>query len=224
MACETVACRTGRPPVASLGYTPRDATSTVLHQIVREHLETFLATTQHADPNGLPPFLEQEFRAFLDCGVAASGPRASRGFSHAHLERFDLHADRAGLERSCRYLLRLPLAQDRLARLADARVVRTLARPRHDGTRHLNLYPARIPGTLGGHNPATAQKFGPVPWRPGPARAVVSARVRLPSHRRSPGRQRLRFRRRSSRPRHRRYPHPRHRPLPTRRYWRTPCR
>lgn len=44
-------------------------------------------------------------------------------------------------------------------------------------------------------------------------------RVRLPSTHRSPGRPRLRFRRRSSRPRHRRYPHPRHRPLPTRRPW-----
>jgi hypothetical protein len=58
------------------------------------------------------------------------GPR------HAHLERFDLHADRdvaaddrVGLERLCRYLLRPPLAQERLSRLADGRVVCTLARP-----------------------------------------------------------------------------------------------
>jgi hypothetical protein len=29
-------------PIASRGYTPRDATGTVLHQVVREHLETFL--------------------------------------------------------------------------------------------------------------------------------------------------------------------------------------
>lgn len=69
MACETAACRTGRAPVASAGYTPRDATSTVLHQVVREHLESFLATATRADPSGLPRFLEQEFRAFLDCGV-----------------------------------------------------------------------------------------------------------------------------------------------------------
>src|SRR5204862_2555323 len=50
-----------------------DAAGTVLHQIVREHLETFLATTARADPVGPPPFLEQEFRAFLDCGVWARG-------------------------------------------------------------------------------------------------------------------------------------------------------
>jgi hypothetical protein len=70
------------------------------------------------------------------------GPR------HAHLERFDLHADRdvraddrLGLERLCRYLLRPPLAQERLSRLADGRVVCTLARPWHDGTRHLIFTP-----------------------------------------------------------------------------------
>ena len=74
-----------------------------------------------------------------------SGRSAAR---HAHLERFDLHAeravradDRAGLERLCRYLLRPPLAQERLARLADGRVVSTLAHPWHDGTRHLIFTP-----------------------------------------------------------------------------------
>jgi len=66
-------CAAGRAPVASLGYTPRDAEQTVLHQVVREHLETFLATTARADPGGLPAFLEQEFRGFLDCGVWARG-------------------------------------------------------------------------------------------------------------------------------------------------------
>jgi hypothetical protein len=70
------------------------------------------------------------------------GPR------HAHLERFDLHADRAvraddrvGLERLCRYLLRPPLAQERLSRLPDGRVVCTLRHPWHDGTRHLIFTP-----------------------------------------------------------------------------------
>ncbi len=73
MACETAACNERRAPVASLGYTPRDAEGTVLHQVVREHLETFLATTARADPAGLPAFLEQEFRGFLDCGVWSRG-------------------------------------------------------------------------------------------------------------------------------------------------------
>ena len=73
MACETAACDEHRAPVASVGYTPRQAERTVLHQVVREHLETFLATTARADPAGLPAFLEQEFRGFLDCGVWARG-------------------------------------------------------------------------------------------------------------------------------------------------------
>ncbi len=73
MACESAARDHRHGPVASLGYTPRDATGTVLHQVVREHLESFLTTTTRADPSGLPTFLEQEFRAFLDCGVWARG-------------------------------------------------------------------------------------------------------------------------------------------------------
>jgi len=73
VAYESVAGDHRHGPVASLGYAPRDATGTVLHQVVREHLESFLATTTRADPSGLPSFLEQEFRAFLDCGVWSRG-------------------------------------------------------------------------------------------------------------------------------------------------------
>lgn len=42
--CETAARDERRAPVASLGYTRRQVERTVLHQVVREHLETFLAT------------------------------------------------------------------------------------------------------------------------------------------------------------------------------------
>ena len=86
------------------------------------------------------------------CCASAATPDApwvwTVGPRHAHLERFDLHADRdvraddrLGLERLCRYLLRPPLAQERLTRLADGRVLCTLARPWHDGTRHLIFTP-----------------------------------------------------------------------------------
>jgi Putative transposase len=60
---------------------------------------------------------------------------------HARHASFDLHAgrtvradDRAGLERLCHYLLRPPLAQERLELLPDGRVGLTLARPWADGT------------------------------------------------------------------------------------------
>jgi hypothetical protein len=72
----------------------------------------------------------------------------SRGPRQAHLEGFDLHAnvwvsanDRAGLERLCRYVLRPPLAQERLRLRADGRVVVELKTAWHDGTTHLVFEP-----------------------------------------------------------------------------------
>ncbi len=73
---------------------------------------------------------------------------SARGPRHAHLEGFDLHAnvwvgphDRARLEQMCRYVLRPPLAENRLRRLADGRVRLELKRPWSDGTTHLLFEP-----------------------------------------------------------------------------------
>jgi hypothetical protein len=53
---------------------PRAAIDTVLHGVVREHLETFLAAAAaHTDGIGLPRFIEREFRAFLRCGLLVHG-------------------------------------------------------------------------------------------------------------------------------------------------------
>ncbi len=43
-------------------YAPRDPSSTVLYQVIAEHLETFLASC-HDDPDGsgLPAYVEREF-------------------------------------------------------------------------------------------------------------------------------------------------------------------
>ncbi|MGB7217443.1 MAG: transposase [Vicinamibacterales bacterium] len=58
----------------SSAYAPRDPTSSVLHQIVREHFETFRAhAAVQRDGDGLPRFVEEEFRAFLRCGCLAGG-------------------------------------------------------------------------------------------------------------------------------------------------------
>jgi hypothetical protein len=55
-------------------YQPRSAERSVLHTIVREHLETFLReAAERAEGTGLPDFVEQEFRNFLTCGVLAHG-------------------------------------------------------------------------------------------------------------------------------------------------------
>ena len=61
-------------PFALPTYRPRDAEHTVLHTVIREHLETFLReTTERGDGAGLPRFVEQEFREFLTCGILAHG-------------------------------------------------------------------------------------------------------------------------------------------------------
>jgi hypothetical protein len=45
-----------------------------LHQVVREHLETFLAEARlRGGGEGLPRFVERELREFLTCGVMARG-------------------------------------------------------------------------------------------------------------------------------------------------------
>ena len=50
------------PPSVGRGtYQPRAAERSVLHTIVREHLESFLSgTASHADGAGVPRFVEQE--------------------------------------------------------------------------------------------------------------------------------------------------------------------
>jgi len=74
--------------------------------------------------------------------MASTGPR------QAHLDGFDLHANvwvpatnRARLEELCRYLLRPPVAQDRLRLTGDGRIRLRLKTPWADGTRHLLFEP-----------------------------------------------------------------------------------
>src|SRR5205807_2396346 len=78
----------------------------------------------------------------------------SRGPCQAHLEGFDLHAnitvaadDRAGVERLCRYVLRPPVAQERLSLTPDGLVLVTLKAEWHDGTTHLLFTPLELPET-----------------------------------------------------------------------------
>ncbi|MBI4262916.1 MAG: transposase zinc-binding domain-containing protein [Acidobacteria bacterium] len=58
----------------SSAYAPRAPAESVLYQIVRDHFETFCADAARAhDGDGLPRFIEEEFRGFLRCGVLAGG-------------------------------------------------------------------------------------------------------------------------------------------------------
>jgi hypothetical protein len=74
-------------------------------------------------------------------------PGAFRG----HFEGFDLHAaitvaadDRAALERLARYVLRPPVAQDRLALTPEGQVLVTLKAEWADGTTHLLFAPVEF--------------------------------------------------------------------------------
>jgi hypothetical protein len=69
----------------------------------------------------------------------------------ARCDGCDLHAgvtvggeDRRRLEQLCRYLLRPPIAQDRLALRPDGMVVVTLKTPWRDGTTHLRFEPLTL--------------------------------------------------------------------------------
>ena len=55
-------------------YEPRSTVGTVLHDVVRTHLDRFLAATATAtDGAGVPRFVERELRSFLGCGVLERG-------------------------------------------------------------------------------------------------------------------------------------------------------
>ena len=56
----------GRP---SRDYEPRRASDSVLYQVVRDHYETFRAqAASWRGGDGLPRFIDEEFRGFLRCG------------------------------------------------------------------------------------------------------------------------------------------------------------
>ena len=78
-------------------------------------------------------------------------PDFSSGPRHAHLDGFDLHAslavaagDTTRLEHLCRYLLRPPVPEGRLALLPDGRVLLALGRTWSDGTTHLAFEPSEL--------------------------------------------------------------------------------
>jgi len=56
-------------------YERRDREGSLLHQVIREHLQTFLAEAARGDSDrsGVPSFVEAEMRSFLECGVLAHG-------------------------------------------------------------------------------------------------------------------------------------------------------
>ena len=56
-------------------YVQRRPERTVLYQLVREHLETFLqeGRQRSAHGDGYPRYVEQTFRSYLQCRIMAHG-------------------------------------------------------------------------------------------------------------------------------------------------------
>lgn len=72
-AASDAACRHSAPSKAA--YARRRPETTVLHKVVREHLETLLSecSSRSASGRGYPAHVEDEFRRYLDCGILANG-------------------------------------------------------------------------------------------------------------------------------------------------------
>ena len=54
------------------GYVRREPEKTLLHEVVRDHLEDFLAE-ERGDGRIVPRFVAQELRRYLGCGLLARG-------------------------------------------------------------------------------------------------------------------------------------------------------
>ena len=62
-----------RPTGACVHYQRRRPEHTTLYQLVQEHVETFFAQVEHETGAGLPDFVNEEFDAFLNCGILSNG-------------------------------------------------------------------------------------------------------------------------------------------------------
>jgi hypothetical protein len=83
--------------------------------------------------------------------ASTTKPASPKGRRQARLGGFDLHANtsvraknRPKLERLCRYLLRPPVAEDRLSFGSDGSVLVRLKTPWRDGTSHIALQPLEL--------------------------------------------------------------------------------
>jgi hypothetical protein len=147
-----------------------------------------------------PPAGTRVGRVRGDLVEPAAGGRGPR---QAQLEGFDLHAnvwvppnDRARLERLCRYLLRPPLAEDRLRLRADGRVEVRLKGAWRDGTTHLLFEPVEFLAKLAALTPRPAinllRYHGVLApharWRPQSSAMVGRPRRRVPGTRPRPAR------------------------------------
>ena len=186
------------PTDAEVGQILATVRARVGRLLARRHLEP-ADDTAPADPLAeVSPVLAGLVGASVQ-GRVALGPRAgarvrrlgdepdlghltSRGPRQAQLDGFDLHANvwvppnnRARLEQLCRYLLRPPLAQDRLRLRGDGRVLVELKTVWRDGTSHFLFEPIEFLEKLAALVPRPAVNLLLYPRRPRPACALARA-------------------------------------------------
>ena len=113
---------------------------------VEMETEPLLADCAAASMQNLSLLSDRAGQRLLRLGTAPTSPPENQKQRPAH--GFDLHAavripatDRSRLERLCRYILRPPIAHDRLTLLDDGRVRLTLKRPWSDGTSYFVMHP-----------------------------------------------------------------------------------
>jgi hypothetical protein len=88
-------------PAHAVRYERRRPEETILHGLVREHLETFLAQVEATTGTGLPGFVKDEFEAFLECGILAHGFLRVRCADCAHEKLVAFSCKRRGFCPSC---------------------------------------------------------------------------------------------------------------------------
>ena len=88
-------------PAHTAHYERRRPEETILHHLVREHLETFLAQVEARTGTGLREFVKDEFEAFLECGILAHGFVRVRCADCAHEKLVAFSCKRRGFCPSC---------------------------------------------------------------------------------------------------------------------------
>jgi len=82
----TLAQHSSHPSRASPStYGRRRPETTILYEVINEHLEAFLRQARERNAKGLPRYVTSELRAYLRCGILA------HGFLHARCK--DCHRE-----------------------------------------------------------------------------------------------------------------------------------
>ena len=84
-------------------YRPRRPTTSPLYPVVQHHLETFLAHAADSDPlgHGAASWVEQDFRAYLKCGILAHGFARARCEDCGHERLIPFSCKGRGICPSC---------------------------------------------------------------------------------------------------------------------------